>query len=572
LVTTAGFADVLVIGRQNRPRLYALDGSRPDPIVPAELRLEVTERVDAAGTVQTALDHASVTKVAHTLAAAGVQSVAVSLLFSFLHPDHERRVQELLKQALPDVFICLSSDVLPEFREYERTSTTVAAAYIGPLLEHYLAKLEPAVQGEFQVMQSNGGVIDAAEATRRGAALVLSGPAGGVVGAFDDARRAGFDQVISFDMGGTSTDVAICPGKIHYTVESDVGGLPIRLPMIDIHTVGAGGGSIAKLDAANALRVGPESAGADPGPACYGRGDDATVTDADVVLGRIPAATFLGGTLPLDRERASGAVGTIGERLAMDVESAALGIIRVVHASMQRAIRRISIERGLDPRGFTLVAFGGAGPLHAAEMADELEIQRVLIPRFPGVESAKGMAVADEIRDLSRTVKLELDPGDASIERLWDSLEAQAALHVAEGATLSRSADLRYVGQSYEIQVPAGEPGRLREEFEAAHERRYGFVEAGRPIEIINVRLRAVIQRGVDISYPIHASDTPASTLQIRFAAGWMESSLVERTALATGEQVRGPALITQPDTATLVPPGWQAVVDSTANLILERR
>ncbi|MGH3993013.1 MAG: hydantoinase/oxoprolinase family protein, partial [Pseudonocardiaceae bacterium] len=386
LLATEGFADVLAIGRQNRPDLYALSGRRLSPLVPRERRFDVPERVGSDGNVLHPLDETAVKEVARALAEAGVEAVAVSLLFSFLHSGHEMRVGELVTAELGDeVFVCLSSDVLPEYREYERTSTTVATAYVGPLLDRYMDQVGAGVDGPFQVMQSNGGVIDASEGARNGAALVLSGPAGGVVGAFETAGQAGYDQVITFDMGGTSTDVALCPGVIPMTVETTVADVPIRLPMIDIHTVGAGGGSIARVDAGGALRVGPESAGADPGPAAYGRGWLPTVTDADLVLGRLAPGATLGGSIQLDLERAHHALRSLGRELGLDAAEAALGVLRVVHAAMYRAIRRVSVERGQDPRSCTLVAFGGAGPMHAAELADELDITRVLIPAFPGV-------------------------------------------------------------------------------------------------------------------------------------------------------------------------------------------
>ena len=567
LLTTAGFADVLAIGRQNRPRLYALDGDRPPPLVPRELRLEAAERVSADGEVLSALDEASVRAAATRLAEAGVEAVAVSFLFSFLRPDHERRAGELLREALGDaVFVYLSSEVLPEFREYERVSTTVATAYVGPVLDRYVEQAALRIDAEFQVMQSNGGVVDAAEAARHGAALVLSGPAAGVVGGFETAASAGFTNVLTFDMGGTSTDVALCPGEIRTTVEGCVGDVPIRLPMIDIHTVGAGGGSIARVDAGGLLRVGPESAGADPGPACYGHGELPTVTDADVVLGRIPLDSFLGGRLALDAARAEAAMARLGDALGLAREEAALGVVRVAQASMQRAIRRVSVERGYDPRGFTLVAFGGAGPLHAAELATELEIRRVLVPRHPGVASALGMAAADEIRDFSRTVKLELGRLDGD---LWRPLEQQAATH--GDATWTRSADLRYVGQSFEIEVPADDVGRLRDAFERAHERLYGFAEPGRPVEVVNVRLRARRPRAVAIAGNGTAPGGGAERImRIRFVAGAADTLRLDRSTLAPGQRIEGPALVAQPDAATLVPPGWVAQVDRFANLVLE--
>jgi N-methylhydantoinase A len=569
LLTTAGFADVLAIGRQNRPKLYALDGERPPALVPAELRLEVDERVAADGEVLTALDEESVRVAAARLEEAGVEAVAVSFLFSFLRPEHERRAGELLRDALGgDVFVYLSSDVLPEFREYERVSTTVATAYVGPVLDRYVEQAARRIDAEFQVMQSNGGVVDAAEAARHGAALVLSGPAAGVVGAFDAATRAGFDDVLTFDMGGTSTDVSLCPGEVLTTVEGSVGDVPIRLPMIDIHTVGAGGGSIARVDAGGLLRVGPQSAGADPGPACYGRGELPTVTDADVVLGRIPVDSFLGGRLALDAGRAEDAIARLGEELGLGLEETAVGVVRVVQASMQRAIRRVSVERGYDPRGFTLVAFGGAGPLHAAELAEELEIRRVLVPRYPGVASALGMAAADEIRDFSRTVKVELDRVDGD---LWRPLEALAAQRGQ--AAWSRSADLRYTGQSFEIEVPADDAARLRDAFEQAHERLYGFREPGRQVELVNVRLRAQRAHDVIIAEDAGAPTVAADerTVPVRFVGGRVDALRLGRVSLEPGRRIDGPALIAQPDTATLVPPGWTATVDGFGNLVLER-
>ena len=571
LVATEGFADVLAIGRQTRPSLYALSGSRPPALVPPELRLEATERVDESGAVVTALDEHSVLEAARALRDAGVEAVAVSFLHSYLRADHERRTGELLRAELGGVSVHLSSDVLPEYREYERTSTTVATAYVAPLIERYLARVGGEIGAELQVMQSNGGVVDASEAAARSAHLVLSGPAGGVVGAFEVARRAGCTDILTLDMGGTSTDAAICPGRILTTVEATVAGVPLRVPMIDIHTIGAGGGSLARRDAGGALRVGPESAGADPGPACYGRGTRPTVTDSDVVLGRLPTDRALGGSIRLDADRAAAAITELGSELGLDLETTALGILEVVHAAMRRAVRRVSVERGFDPRDFTLVAFGGAGPMHAAELAEELEVGRVLIPAHPGIASAVGMAGADEVRDFSRTVMVRLDgnPDPAWLRGLWAPLEGAAT--VFSGAALERSADLRYVGQSFEIEVAAGDGGSdLRAAFHDAHERLYGFSDREHPVEMVNVRLRATTGRGLDLVAGPAAGAASTGRTRLRFAGGWTEAALVDRAGLGPGAEVEGPALVVQSDTTTVLPPRWHATVDGQGDLLLE--
>jgi N-methylhydantoinase A len=573
LLATEGFADVLAIGRQTRPSLYALSGSRPPALVPPELRLEAAERLDVRGEVLVPLDEESVRAAARALAAAGVEAVAVSLLHAYVRADHERRAGDLLRAELgEDVSVHLSSDVLPEYREYERTSTTVATAYVAPLLDRYLARLARSVEAELQVMQSNGGVVDASEAAARSAHLVLSGPAGGVVGAFEAAGRTGCTEILTLDMGGTSTDVALCPGRIPTTVETTIAGVPLRVPMIDIHTIGAGGGSIARRDPGGALRVGPESAGADPGPACYGRGTEPTVTDADLVLGRLPTDRVLGGAIGLDVERARAAIAGLGEELGLDMETTALGILDVVHAAMQRAVRRVSVERGVDPRGFTLVAFGGAGPMHAAELAEELEVGRVLVPPHPGVASAVGMAAADEVRDFSRTVMALLDGSRdaATVRALWEPLEARAAAF--GDAVRIRSADLRYVGQSFEIEVPAGDAGRLVAAFHEAHERLYGFSDPERPVEMVNVRLTATTPRQVEMAAGPVAGKARSGRTRLRLAGGWTEAAVVDRGDLAAGDVVEGPALVVQEDTTTVLPPRWRATADEHGNLVLEMR
>lgn len=425
LITTAGFADVLAIGRQNRPQLYALVPQKPEPLVPREWRFEVHERVSAQGEILTPLDPAALRPILERLAAEGIESVAVCLLFSFLRPEHERLIEEVIgnwqlpmtNSQLPVTrpHVSLSSEILPEYREYERTATTVINAYVAPLMGRYLERLAEGIAPRpLAVMQSNGGIISARAAGRQAARTVLSGPAGGVVGARFVAGRAGFEELITFDMGGTSTDVALCPGRLPTTAEGEIAGLPLRLPIIDIHTVGAGGGSLARLDVGGALQVGPQSAGAAPGPACYPGSPNrqATTTDANLVLGRLDADHFLGGAMRLDRERAREALGELAQTMGVATpETAAWGVIQVANMTMERAIRRISVERGYDPRYFTLVAFGGAGPLHACDLAASLQIPRVLIPPAPGILSALGMLAAAPTKDYSQTVMVKLGVG-----------------------------------------------------------------------------------------------------------------------------------------------------------------
>jgi N-methylhydantoinase A len=452
------------------------------------------------------LDEGSLSAAVEAVRAAGVEAVAVCLLFSFLYPEHEQRIGEALREALPGTRVSLSVELLPEFREYERCSTTVANAYLAPALSAYLSEIEPPPL----VMQSSGGVVDAAAAAERPAACVLSGPAAGVAGAAFVAALSGARDVLTFDMGGTSTDVAaVLGGRAQVTAESVVGGVPIRFPMADIHTIGAGGGSIAWLDDGGALRVGPRSAGASPGPACYGLGgEEPTVTDANLVLDRLQDGAVLGGEIRLDRSLAERAL----ERLGMAAREAAEGVIRVVDANMARALRVVSVERGIDPRGLALVAFGGAGPLHACSLAEELGIERVLVPRASGVLSALGLAVADLRRDYVG----------------WD---AQVDL---PGATVTRYVDARYPGQSHELTIEEGA------DFHAAHEQRYGFRLGGEP-EIVTRRIVATVSRP--------RPDLPAGG----------------------GERVEGPAVVELPGATCLVPAGWAGEPDAHGTLVLER-
>jgi N-methylhydantoinase A len=602
LVTTQGFRDVLEIGRQTRSSLYTLHPSRPAPLVPACWRFELPERVDRQGTILLPLDLQATDSLVRQLLAEGVESVAVCFLFSFLNPTHERQVGERIAALGGDSapFVSLSCEVLAEYREYERTSTTVINAYVAPLMDRYLANLEQGLGAQrLQIMQSNGGVISAESARRQAARTALSGPAGGVVGSFELARMAGFEQIITFDMGGTSTDVSLCPGRIQETTEGTIAGLPIRLPIIDIHTVGAGGGSISRLDAGGALRVGPESAGADPGPVCYGR-DDArqiTVTDANLLLGRLDAGHFLGGHMALDLPRARAQMEELARSLRLSVEAAAWGVIRVANSNMERAIRTISVERGYDPREFTLVAFGGAGPLHACELAAALRIPRVLVPPQPGVLSALGMVLADVVKDYSQTVMLPANEVDAeTLDALLAPLYERGRANLkAENLTDAEirflaALDMRYVGQSFELTIELGvdemqhNQKALIDRFHEAHRQRFSYASGEEPVEVVNVRLRAIGQTAKPrfSAMPPGGPDPRAAHVgykQVYFAdreaapsARPLPAALYQRERLVAGNKVVGPAVLFQFDTTTVVPPDWAATVDGWGNLVLECR
>src|SRR5580698_9262942 len=445
LVTTAGFEDVIHIGRQNRAELYNLTPQLRAPIIPRALCFGVRERAYFDGVIGQSPSNAEIARLKTRLRRARVQSIAICFLHAYRNPENEKRVAAVLQGA---GYLCTSHDVCPEFREYERSSTTLINAYVGPLMDQYLAELENASRHRVAIMQSNGGFMSTGEARRHAVRTVLSGPAGGVVGALEVAKLSGFSRILGFDMGGTSTDVSLCDGQPRETLEASIDGLPVRVPMLDIHTVGAGGGSIARVDEGGLLRVGPESAGADPGPACYGKGDRATVTDAHVVLGRIAADQFLGGAMHLDTARSATAVDSVARRLGISRVRAAQGILRVANANMERAIRLVSVERGHDPRDFALVAFGGCGGLHACEIARELGIQTVVVPEYAGALSALGMLMADAVRDYAAGVL-----GRNDIEKIFTALE-QRARRESRGAKLERTADLRYRGQRYELNVP----------------------------------------------------------------------------------------------------------------------
>ncbi len=597
LLTTEGFADVLAIGRQNRPHLYRLSQHRPPPLVPQARRFGVPERLDKDGRTLIPLDETAVEKLAERLAVEAVESVAVVLLFSFRNPDHERRVAALLRARLPDVPISLSSDILPEYREYERTATTVINAYVRPLVARYLERLDQALgRRSMAVMQSNGGTIGPAQAAAQAARLVLSGPAGGVVGAFGLAQRAmdtDAPRLLTFDMGGTSTDVALCPGAVPHTAESVVAELPLRLPAIEIHTVGAGGGSMARVDAGGVLRVGPESAGADPGPVCYGRGGaEPTVTDANLILGRLDADHFLGGSdaLRLDAPAARAALEGLGRRMGLSAEAAALGVLRVANATMERALRRVSVERGYDPRDYVLAPFGGAGPLHACDLAEALGVTRLLVPPHPGVLSALGLLMADVVYDASQAVLqplavLQADPAPLREAAGALSRQVRAVLERegTEAPALEALLDLRYAGQSYELEIPLALPvgaGPLREAARAFHDehaRRYGYARPEEPVEAVTLRLRGRLPGARPAFAPEPAAATDAQTARIGEQTVWFDASgptaaaCYDRDRLSHGHRFEGPALVFQYDTTLVLPPGWHARVDAWRNLWIEK-
>src|SRR5690349_5464067 len=460
-VTTEGFVDLIRIGRQNRAQLYNLPPSLKRHLVPPSLCFGVSERAYFDGSLGKQPALAELARLRVRLRRAGAESVAICFLHAYANAANEQAAARALKG---DYYLCCSHEVSPEFREYERASTTLINAYVGPLMDAYLAELGRGTRHRISILQSNGGFITMTEARRHAVRTILSGPAGGVVGAAEAARWSGFERALTFDMGGTSTDVSLWDGKLRLTTEASVDGLPVRVPMIDIHTVGAGGGSIARVDEGGLLRVGPESAGADPGPACYGTGGQATVTDAHVVLGRIAADQLVGGAMHLDVDRAAAAVDSIAKRACITRIAAAEGILKVANANMERAIRLVSVERGHDPRDFALVAFGGCGGLHACEIALELGIRTVLVPEYAGALSALGMLLADQVRDYAAGVLNH--PG---IEREYERLERVARKELP-GAELIRSADIRYAGQSYELTVPwqAADPG---EPFHREHQR-----------------------------------------------------------------------------------------------------
>lgn len=570
LVTNQGFQDVLEIGRQNRPQLYALVGSRPPPLVGRDDRVGIQGRLDATGSELEPLDLDELADLPGRLADA--EAVAIVLLHSYANPDHEEAVAAAL--AGLDVPVSVSHRILPEYREYERTSTTVVNAYVAPKMDAYLARIEREAGAQrFRVMGSDGGALSAVRARLEPVRTVLSGPAGGVVGGRYWGSRSGSDRVITFDMGGTSTDVSICPDGLLHTREMEIGGQPVAIPVLDIYTVGAGGGSVAWLDPAGALRVGPASAGAQPGPVCYGKGGRrVTVTDANVWLGRLPADAFLGGGAGLDRAAIEPHLSALARELELGMEATAEGILEIAEAAMVGALRVISVERGFDPAGFTLVAFGGAGGLHAVQLAATLGVDRVIIPPDPGLLSAFGILTAPIRLEETRTLFLSTDDPDleTQVEQARTDLDRTARERLREetpGADIrtEHRIDARYRGQSYELRVPAED---WLEHFHSGHQARYGYARRESTVELITVRVAATVEGpAIETKRPSVGVPPPAGTAQV-----WSDGSLrdverVWRQDLPAGASLSGPALVLEYSSTTWIPNGWQLTVEASGSL-----
>jgi N-methylhydantoinase A len=616
LVTTAGFEDAIEIGRQARPKLYDFFFDRIEPLVPKDFRFGLNERTSSTGELLTSPSPEELHALTQRVAAAKPESIAISLLFSFANPRNEDAVAAALRRL--DVPLSISHKILPEFREYERTSTAVINAYLQPVMQSYLETLEarlsasgsrlpeiamrhvsdaesrkPEAGSRVFVMQSSGGITALSTAAREPVRTVLSGPAGGVVGAAAIARASGFENIIAFDMGGTSTDVSLVEGEIKTATDAQIAGLPISVPMLDIHTVGAGGGSLARFDAAGVLHVGPESAGADPGPICYGRGLQPTVTDANLILGRLQPTRFLGGEFSLDLARTRRLtkewLKAQGSKLAL--ETFAAGVIRVVNATMEKAIRVVSIERGRDPRHFALVAFGGAGGLHACALAQALSIPQVIIPALPGALSALGILASDVVKDYSRTVLWRVSKRivTAQLHQEFTALENAAAKDFREeswpgGPQFHRSVDLRYRGQGYELNLPFTK--NLLKDFQQEHHRRYGYSHPTREVELVTLRLRATLRAAparlgkmdhVETGDPARSDRAKLGRLSppkapVLFEGKQLRTKIFERDDLQPARKYPGPAIITEYSATAVIPPGTSFHLDRRANLIVTIR
>lgn len=579
-VTTEGFADIIEIGRQERPSLYDLFVRKPPPLVERRMRVEAGERVGPGGRVIRKLSRSEARRVARRCAELRVESAAVCLLFSFEYPDHEMLLCEELSRA--GIRASRSSFVLPEYREYERASTTVINAFIAPVVEGHLERLGSALGptgASMRLMHSAGGTISARAAGSRAVDLVLSGPAGGAVASRWLAALTGSGDCIGFDMGGTSTDVTLVAGEeLSITRATKIGGLPAAVPMIDIETIGAGGGSIAYVDAAGVLKVGPRSAGSDPGPACYGRSSLATVTDANVVLGRVEPSWFLGGRMKIFPARSKQAMASISP--SGKAARAAAATLEVTLSNMEGAVKRVSVERGHDPRDFTLIAFGGAGPMHSCELAARLEIPRVLVPSYPGLFSSIGMLLAEPGRDYSRTILSGLTGAVSRIADMFKELEGQASGDMSEegfpiaSLKMARSLGMRYQGQSHEIEVPVTRITNVSivKHFEDVYRTANGYLRDASEIEVVNVRVscRARQAELPLISPPPAGRAEPLNSRWIYFGGKRMRSEVYARREIGGGQAVCGPALLVQDDTTTVLPPGWRAACDMMGNLVLE--
>ncbi|MEJ2184871.1 MAG: hydantoinase/oxoprolinase family protein [Gemmatimonadota bacterium] len=575
LVTNAGFEDIIEIGRQTRPQLYALVGHRPPPLVAPDDRHGVAGRLGPDGAEEAPLDTRQLAALAERLG--GVEAVAICLLHSYANPAHERAVADAL--AALGVPVSVSAELLPEYREYERMATTVVNAYVTPLMDRYLGRLETdAGARRVRIMGSAGGALPVALARREAVQTVLSGPAGGVVGALEAGRWAGIEDIVTFDMGGTSTDVSLCPGSPLATREFSIAGLPVAVPVIDIHTVGAGGGSLAWVDAGGALRVGPRSAGADPGPICYGRGGtQVTVTDAHVWLGRLPADAFLGGAEPLDRAAIEAPLRALADRIGATPDEAAEGVLAVADTAMEGALRVISVERGHDPAGFALVPFGGAAALHAAGLAARLGVPRLLVPPDPGLLSAFGMLVSPVRKDVSRSIMLvDEDATPDRLDAVFTELERRAVEAMteegfaAETLTLNRAVDARYHGQSYELRVPAD---GWRDAFHRLHESRYGYARRDAVVVTLRVQATAPTPHLPERRLPPAASpEAPrGDTRDVVFQGRTLPAAVVPRASLRAGHRLQGPAVVTEYSATLWLPPGWAAETLESASLLVQQ-
>ena len=598
LITTEGFRDLIEIGRQKRPDLYDLQVDKPPALVTRDLRFGVNERIRHDGSVETPLDEGSVRDIARLLKAADVKAIAIGFLYGFVRPEHEARARDIVLEEYPGVFVSISSDVAPEFREYERISTAVVNSYLGPVMRNYIRRLAErlktlGVKAIPHLTQSNGGVIGFDMAARLPVRTVLSGPSTGVVAAQAIGKMIGIENLITFDMGGTSTDVALLRnGEAAVASEATVHGYPIKAPMLDIHTVGAGGGSIAYIDSGGLLKVGPRSAGADPGPVCYGRGStEPATTDANVVLQTLNPEYLLGGRMKIDQQKSKDSIARIADQLGLDVMTTAQGIISVVTANMAKAIRVISVQRGHDPRDYALVAFGGAGPLHAARLARELEMKRIVVPRNPGICCALGLLLTDLRADFATTrLMLAEDGVVADVAAIYEGLEKQADHWFAEEQVkpgdrqLKRIVDMRYHGQNYEIAIdlPPGPVTRasiaaLKAGFAEAHTRLYGYAAEEEPVQMVTFRAAAIgaVPKAAFRPQPDAGPDASAAIVGERKvwfpeAEGFVVCPVYDRDKLKSGNHIKGPAIIEQMDATTVMLPGMHGVVEPYLNLILE--
>lgn len=578
IITNKGFEDIIEIGRQNRKELYNLNYKRREHLVPPSLRFSIQCRINADGDEIIPLNFNEIDSVISKLKSSEVEAVAVSFLFSFLNDNHEKEIGKILEKE--GIFVCLSSDIIPEFREYERLSTTVVNAYVSPIMNRYLTFIKDNLKdSRFSVMQSNGGIISADTAIKESVRTILSGPAGGAVGAFEIAKMSGFEKVITFDMGGTSTDVSLINGALSMSVESEIDGFPVRVPMIEINTVGAGGGSIAFKDSGGALRVGPRSAGAFPGPICYGKGEEITVTDANLFLNRLFPEHFLGGNFKLDKARLDKYFKNLSKKFNLSEIELAEGILEIANSNMEKAIRKISIEKGYNPSEFILFSFGGAGGLHAAFLAQMLDIPKVLVPKNPGILSALGMILSDIVKDYSKTVMIKDNLDYEKILPLYNELiqrgfqEMQKESVLKNGISYNLMADLRYQGQSYEITVDFNE--RFLENFHTKHEKYYGYSYSGKKVELVNIRVRFTGKTEKPQFIPSKERVTDLDERAILKEEGVIFKGKLEKTVfydrdrLKYGNIFTGPAVVVEYSSTTVIPPFFTAEVDKFENMII---